>query len=210
MATREKRPALETDHQHVFAQIAVVFRAAFVLGAGGGFLLGCGTYRVFKPKQAYWEPDKQTVLWAGLERCRMMRVERIFDITRQTGARWISTPIQKLPEGEETLLPASPDDVLELDEVWSCVLKKAGARWVWTALCRRTRHIVARDRRPRALHHAFVYGRPSRMNTSTAICSVIFVRPLSRSSLQKPFMVLEKKLERQPIWNGGTPPCING
>ncbi len=35
------------------------------------------------------------------------------------------------------------DDVLELDEVWSCVLKKAGARWVWTAMCRRTRHIVA-------------------------------------------------------------------
>jgi len=162
MATREKRPALETDHQHVFAQIAVVFRAAFVLEAGGGFLLGCGTYRVLKPKQAYWEPDKQTVLWAGLERCRMLRVERIFDITRQTGARWISTPIQKLPEGEETLLPASPDDVLELDEVWSCVLKKAGARWVWTALCRRTRHIVAcviGDREPCTMP-SFMEGHP--------------------------------------------------
>lgn len=70
-------------------------------------------------------------------------VERIFDIPRQTVAGWISTPIQKLPEGEDTLLPASADDVLELDEMWSFVLKKAGARWLWTALCRRTRQIVA-------------------------------------------------------------------
>jgi insertion element IS1 protein InsB len=103
----------------------------------------CGIYRVLKPKQAHWETDKQIVLRAGLERCRMLRVERIFDITRQTAARWISTHIQKLPEVEDTLLPASPDDVLELDEVWSCVLKKDCTRWVWTAMCRRTRHIVA-------------------------------------------------------------------
>jgi insertion element IS1 protein InsB len=70
-------------------------------------------------------------------------VERLFDITRQTVVRWISTPLQKLPEGAETLLPASPDDILELDEVGSLGLKKEGTRWVWTAMCRRTRHIVA-------------------------------------------------------------------
>ena len=103
----------------------------------------CGAYRVLTPKPASWETDKQTVLRPGLERCRMLRVERIFDITRQTVARWFSTHIQKLSEGEDTLLPASPDDVLELDEGWSCVLNKAGARWVWTAMCRRRRHIVA-------------------------------------------------------------------
>ena len=102
-----------------------------------------GTYRVLSPKPAYSEIDKQTVLRAGLERCSLRGVERIFDITRQTVARWISTPIQKLPEGADTLLPASPDDMLELDEVWSCVLKKEGTRWLWTAMCRRTRQIVA-------------------------------------------------------------------
>jgi hypothetical protein len=32
--------------------------------------------------------------------------------------------MQKLPEGKDLLLPASVDDVLELDEIWSVVLKK--------------------------------------------------------------------------------------
>lgn len=47
------------------------------------------------------------------------------------------------PQLEETLLPAQSDDKLELDELWSFVLKKSEKRWLWTALCRRTRQIVA-------------------------------------------------------------------
>ena len=43
----------------------------------------------------------------------------------------------------ETLLPAEIGDVLELDELWSFVGSKANARWVWIALCRQTRQIVA-------------------------------------------------------------------
>ena len=35
------------------------------------------------------------------------------------------------------------DDVLELDEVWSFVKSRRNKRWVWLALCRRTRQIVA-------------------------------------------------------------------
>ena len=41
------------------------------------------------------------------------------------------------------MLPAQADDKLELDEMWSFVLKKTEKRWLWTALCRRTRQIVA-------------------------------------------------------------------
>jgi len=33
--------------------------------------------------------------------------------------------------------------VLELDELWSFVLKKARQRWIWIALCRATRQVVA-------------------------------------------------------------------
>ena len=50
---------------------------------------------------------------------------------------------QQNPSIEETLLPAQADDVLELDEVWSFVLKKKNKRWLWTAICRRTKQIVA-------------------------------------------------------------------
>jgi len=43
----------------------------------------------------------------------------------------------------ETLRPARPGDVLELDEAWSYVGKKENKRWLWTALCRRTGQVVA-------------------------------------------------------------------
>jgi IS1 family transposase len=33
--------------------------------------------------------------------------------------------------------------ILELDELWSFVLKRANKRWVWIALCRLTRQVVA-------------------------------------------------------------------
>ncbi len=44
---------------------------------------------------------------------------------------------------DKTLLPAQEGDVLELDEVWSFVFKKSHKVWLWFALCRRTRQIVA-------------------------------------------------------------------
>jgi IS1 family transposase len=47
-----------------------------------------------------------------------------------------------LPALSETLLEVE-QPVLELDELWSFVLKKARKRWVWLALCRQTRQVVA-------------------------------------------------------------------
>ena len=35
------------------------------------------------------------------------------------------------------------DDILELDEMWSFVYEKKNKKWLWIALCRRTRQIVA-------------------------------------------------------------------
>lgn len=52
-----------------------------------------------------------------------------------------------LPELQETLIepdPAEPEaTTLELDELWSFVLKRSNKRWIWIALCRATRQIVA-------------------------------------------------------------------
>lgn len=42
-----------------------------------------------------------------------------------------------------SLLPAEEGDVLELDEAWSFVRRKKNKQWLWTAMCRRTRQIVA-------------------------------------------------------------------
>ena len=45
------------------------------------------------------------------------------------------------------MVAPDPEDptsaILELDELWSFVLKKAHDFWIWIALCRKTRQVVA-------------------------------------------------------------------
>ncbi len=52
-----------------------------------------------------------------------------------------------LSELSRTLVAPDASDpdatTLELDELWSFVLKKARKRWIWIALCRKTRQVVA-------------------------------------------------------------------
>ena len=73
-----------------------------------------------------------------------------------------------MPPLAETLAPAALEDVLELDELWSFVARRKNKRWIWLALCRRTRQVVAYaigdrgektcrllwERVPRGLRHA--------------------------------------------------------
>jgi insertion element IS1 protein InsB len=55
--------------------------------------------------------------------------------------------VAQLPPLPTTLLVPDPEDptstTLELDELWSFVFKKANDSWIWIALCRRTRQVVA-------------------------------------------------------------------
>jgi insertion element IS1 protein InsB len=51
-------------------------------------------------------------------------------------------------------LPAKNGDVLELDELWSFVGAKTEQLWLWAALCRRTRQIVAWTLGDRSLQSA--------------------------------------------------------
>jgi len=52
-----------------------------------------------------------------------------------------------LPPFNTTLMNPDPEDAaattLELDELWSFVLKEANRFWIWIALCRKTRQVVA-------------------------------------------------------------------
>jgi len=54
----------------------------------------------------------------------------------------------KLPPLKETLITPDPNDpnstIMELDELYSFVLKKSNKMWIWIALCRQTRQVVAR------------------------------------------------------------------
>lgn len=42
-----------------------------------------------------------------------------------------------------TVAASEAEDVLELDELWSFVGHKKNKRWIWIALCRRTRQVVS-------------------------------------------------------------------
>lgn len=52
-----------------------------------------------------------------------------------------------LPALSETVIAPDANDadatILELDELWSFVLKKTNQAWIWIALCRKTRQVVA-------------------------------------------------------------------
>ena len=43
----------------------------------------------------------------------------------------------------ESLFPALVGDIVEYDELWSFVVSKAQRVWIWIALCRRTKQVVA-------------------------------------------------------------------
>jgi IS1 family transposase len=73
----------------------------------------------------------------------MRGVERIFRVARQTLARWLIQLASSLPKLAATLSARLAADILELDELWSFVLTKDNKRWIWIALCRRTRQVVA-------------------------------------------------------------------
>ena len=53
----------------------------------------------------------------------------------------------ELKELKETLIAPDPLDTdavtLELDELWSFVTKKTNKVWIWLAICRKTRQVVA-------------------------------------------------------------------
>lgn len=103
----------------------------------------CGSRKVPEPHKGYSEERKEEVLRAYQERSGLRGVARIFGISRQTITNWLKKKLLNLPSVAGTLIPALTDDVLEPDEVWSFVCTRVNQVWLWTALCRRTRQIVA-------------------------------------------------------------------
>jgi len=70
-------------------------------------------------------------------------VSAAFLASRATPLPAGSKKAAELPPLEQTLAPAAKEEVLELDELWSFVFEKQRKRWIWLALCRRTRQVAA-------------------------------------------------------------------
>ena len=95
------------------------------------------------PPSGYSPEQKETILRAYRERMSLRGIQRVFGVWRTTVLRWLKQLIERLPTLPETLLPAQAEDVLEMDEMVSFVAEKWFKRWLWLAMCRRTRQIVA-------------------------------------------------------------------
>jgi IS1 family transposase len=96
-----------------------------------------------EPKQNNKDQQREHVLRTYQERASLRGLGRIYGVARQTVMTWIHAHVQKLPSLLESLVAKPPGDILELDELWSFVYCKTHEAWLWTALCRRTRQIVA-------------------------------------------------------------------
>jgi len=103
----------------------------------------CGKSAVIHPKNRRSASDKEQILSTYHERPSMRGIARIYHVSRNTLKKMLKEAVAKQPTVKESLLPAKNDDVLELDEVWSFVFVRTAKYWLWTALCRRTRQIVA-------------------------------------------------------------------
>ncbi len=103
----------------------------------------CGAYRVLVAKSAEQPERRRQVLQAYRERASLRGLGRIFGVARQSVLKWLADQVEQLPSLVESLLPKQAGDILELDELWAFVYQRDNERWLWTAVCRRTRPSVA-------------------------------------------------------------------
>ncbi len=83
----------------------------------------CSAYGTLNPSVPYIPERKAEILRAYHERASLRGIERTFGVARQTVAKWLKEKADSLPE-MPSLDEAQPDDVLELDELWSFVETK--------------------------------------------------------------------------------------
>lgn len=110
---------------------------ALVVAAASPTPRARGTARSFRRRS--WRCISSVLRCAACSAQRASRARRCPSGSKKDTQMRAQNPHYLLP----TLLPAQSDDVLELDELWSFVQSKKQAVWLWVALCRRTRQVVA-------------------------------------------------------------------
>ena len=86
---------------------------------------------------------EQIVAAASRERLSTRAVARTFGPCYRTLRRWAQKKADELPRPRRHPPARQKADVLELDELWSFVARKANRLWLWLAVCRRTQQVVA-------------------------------------------------------------------
>jgi len=119
----------------------------------------------------------------------------------------------QLPDLKTTLIVPDPNDpdatTLELDALWAFVLKKTKHAWIWIALCRTTRQVVAYaiGDRSEATCRKLWRAIPKEYVLEHVIA--IFGRPMRRLFQKHSMKQLVKKRVRQRMLSAGIIPSAN-
>jgi insertion element IS1 protein InsB len=104
----------------------------------------CGRQFVADPASRAHSPTlRRCVLSALNERISLRGAERVFKVSRQTIARWLEEAAAEVEDEFMRVLPPNTLLTLEMDEVWSFISQKKNPSWLWVALDRATRRVVA-------------------------------------------------------------------
>jgi len=95
--------------------------------------------------QAYSAAERETILRAYQERASLRGLRRVFGVSPTTVSGWLKKKALSLPPLASLLRPPRAEEplVLEWDELWSFVGRKARVAGVWVALDRAKRPVVA-------------------------------------------------------------------
>ena len=87
----------------------------------------CHYYGTLELEEKYSPERKAEILRAYQERSSLRGISRTFGVARQTVSKWLTEKADTLPD-QLPLDDPEPEDVLELDELWSFVgAKKTNA-----------------------------------------------------------------------------------
>ena len=101
----------------------------------------CGCYRTLHTTQFYTKERRDEILHSYHERSSLRGTRRVYRVAISTVLRWLKK--KELVPLSSTLSPARSDDIIEYDELWSFVHDKKNKQWLWLAILRRTRQVVA-------------------------------------------------------------------
>jgi insertion element IS1 protein InsB len=103
----------------------------------------CKKTSVLEPKKPRKEQFSQQIIRCFKERISILGICRVFKVSERSVFELFNLHAPSLPDMRSGLMDARDEDIIEFDELWSFCTDKTNKQWVWTALCRRTRQIVA-------------------------------------------------------------------
>ena len=103
----------------------------------------CNGYGRENPQHSkYSDEEKKLIIGCYLEGMSMCGIERKFGVCRQTLASWLKAEAKQI-DFQDTLVDPHENEVIEVDEMWSFVFSSVFKVWVWVAIARHNRQIIA-------------------------------------------------------------------